>query len=277
MNAIARKNIPEVRKPDFSFSDLPRYYMNENPVSTHFINSLHLIFPDGEKYFIRSVKAYSEKIKDPLLKERVKAFISQEAQHMSAHKKVWEKIRMNHPMSEKFLEFYNFTCYEILEPITRKLVGDAFPLAITAALEHYTAVMAEVALRNEGEIISEIYPDMKHMLYWHAAEEIEHKSVAYDVYQELVGDYTIRILGMIYASVVLSLYTAIGHGMLLVSDTEINILELPRKSLRFGTKAKPLFENILGNLLDYFRIDFHPDDRENEFLANSYLEKKGNW
>lgn len=277
MNLIANKNIPRVRKPEFSFFDLPRYYMNENPVSTHFINSLHLIFPDGEKYFIRSVKAYYEKIQDPNLKERVRAFISQEAQHMSAHKKVWEKIQENHPIAETFLDIYNYSCYEILEPITRRFFGDAFPLAITAALEHYTAVMAEVALQSEGVILSEIHKDMKNMLYWHAAEEIEHKSIAYDVYEEMVGDYSLRILGMIYASIVLSLYTTIGHGMLLFSDTEINFWDLPKKSIKFGTKAKPLFENILENILDYFRPDFHPDDRENEILANAYLDRQGDW
>lgn len=273
MNYIANKNVPRVRKPVFNFKDLPKYYMNQNPVSTHFLNSLHLIFPDGEKYFMRSVKAYSDKIKDPVLKERVKAFISQEAQHMTSHKKVWDEIRKNNPNMDLFLNFYNYTCYEILEPITRSLLGDALPLAITSALEHYTAVMAEVALQNDGEILKEIHPVMKDLLYWHAAEEIEHKAVAYDVFEEMVGNYPVRILGMIYATTVLAFYGSLGHLLLLLGDGEVNIQELSTHTNKFTGKAKPLFESVLSSIGEYFLIDFHPDSRPNDVLARNFLEK----
>ena len=273
MNQVARKIVPEVRKPSFQLENLEKYYMNNNPVSTHFLNSLHLIFPDGEKYFIRSVRAYADKIQDPVLKERVKGFISQEAQHMSAHKKVWEKIQQTSPIAKDFLSFYNYTCYEILEPLTRNTIGDSLPLAITAALEHYTAVIAEVALSDDGKILSEINKEMKELLYWHAAEEIEHKSVAYDVYEEMVGNYPIRIAGMIYATVVLSFYTFLGQGMLLAFDGDIKWGNVLDSIIKFGNKAQPLFKNIFDNLSGYFAIDFHPDKIENFHLAEDYLDR----
>jgi uncharacterized protein len=49
------------------------------------MNSLHSVFPAGERYFIRSVKWFDKKIQDPDLKERVKAFIGQEVQHGMQH------------------------------------------------------------------------------------------------------------------------------------------------------------------------------------------------
>ena len=93
MNSKSKKVIPIVRKPEFNFDNLETHYLNNNPVATHFVNSLHMIFPDGEKYFIRSLKAFSDKISDPELQERVRAFIHQEAQHMNAHKKIWDKLK----------------------------------------------------------------------------------------------------------------------------------------------------------------------------------------
>lgn len=51
MNSKSKKVIPIVRKPEFNFENLETHYLNNNPVATHFVNSLHMIFPDGEKYF----------------------------------------------------------------------------------------------------------------------------------------------------------------------------------------------------------------------------------
>jgi uncharacterized protein len=272
MNKNSKKVLPLVRKPEFNFDDLEVHYLNNNPVATHFINSLHMIFPDGEKYFIRSVKAFNDKITDTELQERVKAFISQEAQHMSAHKKLWEKLREQSPAADLFLKIYNFTSYDLIEPLTRKFLGDEFPLAVTAALEHYTAVMAEVALHNNGEILRDVPLEMKNMLLWHAAEEIEHKAVAYDVYEEVSANYPLRIAGMIYASALLSFYTFLGQAMFMGFDRSINWFDIKSQTERFGTKAKPLFEGIFENLTEYFQIDFHPDNRDNSTLSDDFLK-----
>ncbi len=271
MNSKSKKVIPIVRKPEFNFENLETHYLNNNPVATHFVNSLHMIFPDGEKYFIRSVKAFSDKISDPELQERVRAFINQEAQHMNAHKKIWDKLKEQSPAAELFLKFYNFTSYDLIEPLTRKFFGDQFPLAVTAALEHYTAVMAEVALYDNGEILRDVPIEMKNMLLWHAAEEIEHKAVAYDVYEEVVGNYPIRVAGMIYASILLGAYTMIGHAMFLGMDRNINWFDIKSQTERFGTRAKPLFEGIFKNLTEYFQINFHPDSRDNSELIDEFL------
>ncbi len=273
MHHKSKKVLPLVRKPEFNFESLETHYLNQNPVSTHFVNSLHMIFPDGEKYFIRSVKAFSDQIQDPELQERVKAFIHQEAQHMNAHKKIWEKLKEQSPAAEIFLNIYQFTSYEVMEPFTRKLFGDAFPLAVTAALEHYTAVMAEVILQNNGEILRDVPIEMKNLLLWHAAEEIEHKAVAYDVYDELVGNYPLRIGGMLYASIVLGTYTLMGHALFLALDQNIQWREILSQTERFGNRAKPLFEGIFKNVFSYFQIDFHPDSLDNSHLSDSFLKE----
>lgn len=272
MNKKSKKVLPLVRKPDFNFDNLDIHYLNNNPVATHFINSLHMIFPDGEKYFIRSVKAFSHKITDPELQERVRAFISQEAQHMNAHKKLWEKLKEQSIAADLFLRFYNYTSFELIEPFTRKFLGDEFPLAVTAALEHYTAVMAEVALYDNGEILRDVPLEMKNMLLWHAAEEIEHKAVAYDVYEEVQGSYPIRVAGMIYATFLLSFYTFLGQAMFMGFDRSINWFDIKDQTERFGTRTKPLFEGVFKNLFEYFQIDFHPDNRDNSKLSDEFLK-----
>jgi hypothetical protein len=63
-----------VRRIQFGHENtFERHWFRGNPFMTHFMNSLHSVFPAGERYFIRSVKWFDKQIQDPELKERVKA------------------------------------------------------------------------------------------------------------------------------------------------------------------------------------------------------------
>jgi hypothetical protein len=70
--------------------------------------------------------------------------------------------------------------------------------------------------------------------------------------EEVVGNYPIRVAGMIYASILLGAYTMIGHAMFLGMDRSINWFDIKSQTERFGTRAKPLFEGIFNNLTKYF-------------------------
>src|SRR6476469_7351863 len=66
-------------------SDTPRYWMGENAWETHLLNALSLTFPPGERFFMRSVRAFRECATDPALVEQVRVFLAQESLHSREH------------------------------------------------------------------------------------------------------------------------------------------------------------------------------------------------
>ena len=85
MTAGERAGIPP-RRMDFEFSeDSKRYWYADNSFLTTFWTTLSSLFPEGETFFVDSVKNYRHEIKDQLLKDQVSGFIGQEAMHSKEH------------------------------------------------------------------------------------------------------------------------------------------------------------------------------------------------
>lgn len=265
--------MPTVRKPNYDWKGIEHHWLLNNAFATHFLNSMHVVFPDGEKFFIRSVKRYADQIEDSGLRERVKAFIGQEAQHMLQHKSFWDVLRKENDAVDQFLPFYNKVAYELFEDFSTNFTAGKLGLSVTVALEHYTAIFAETALENDSKVIVNFPPEMKAMIQWHAAEEIEHKAVAFDVLQEVDDNYALKVAGMIWASVALAFFLALGQALFLVNDKNLNLLALPAQFIEFLGRATPLFVNISKHVLDYMRPDFHPDDNDNRHLAEEIFRK----
>lgn len=264
--------MPTVRKPQFNWDGIKTHWCEDNIFTTHFINSMHVVFPEGEKYFIRSVKAFADKIQDPELKERVKAFIGQETQHMVQHKNFWETLEKQSPALKIFHDLYMKMAYgkdESKWSEKRKKLA----LSITVALEHYTAILAEVALQNDKKLLEGIPEEMSRLLEWHAAEELEHKSVAFDVLKEVDDNYFLRVHGMVLASWNLAFFISLGQFIFIFQDKSIRLEDLPSHFLRFVKKTTPVFKGIVENVADYFRIDFHPNDNDNLFMAEEVFQK----
>jgi predicted metal-dependent hydrolase len=84
------------------------------------------------------------------------------------------------------------------EPIARERmkllegIDVRHPLALTAANEHFTAIMAEWMLRNP-DMLGTQDRRLATLWLWHSSEEAEHKSTAFDLYQALGGNHEWRI------------------------------------------------------------------------------------
>lgn len=279
---MSNKTMPIIRKPKFDWDGMNNHYIENSYFGTHFVNSMHVVFPDGEKFFVRSVRQFADRIQDPNLKERVKAFIGQEMQHMNQHQSFWDFLKKQSPALEVFHKIYTNAVYTHFEEFLRSSeLGNKMALSITAALEHYTAILGEAVLENNCEVMSGIPEEMRDMLKWHAAEELEHKAVAYDVLEEIDDSYVLRAAGMIYATVSLSFFLALGQSIFMLYDREIPWTELPGQFFRFLKKISPLAKGVADNWLDYFRPNFHPDDIDNLYLAEEvfkdfqeYMDKK---
>jgi predicted metal-dependent hydrolase len=169
-----------------------------------------------------------------------------------------------------FLKFYETLGYDVIE----KLSPPVLRLAVTAALEHYTAIMAENAL--EQRLLDHAHPSMRELLLWHAAEEIEHKSVAFDVLKKVNPGYGVRMAGLFLATVTLGGFWIVATSMLLFQDFQRGEKELFRHARELNREEGPLPDRVfVRGIREYIRRDFHPSQNDNYRLAREYLVEAG--
>lgn len=276
----ARESI-RPRKMDFPFAeqDIPRYWMGGVPLFTHMSNGINLLFPKGERFFIRSVQAYRDQVTDARLLEEVKAFMAQEVRHGMEHEAFFDVLREQGYDIDAFMRFYDRWAYALLEP----RFGPAMRLSVTVALEHYTAIFGELAL-IEGLPLA--HPALRDLFLWHAAEEIEHKSVAFDVLKEVDPRYSLRVAGLVFATAGLLGFWFIATRHLMRQDRAMGITPPSSSGKKRSLKTRlhhlylafwerPTFRGMARGFLDYLRPDFRPDQHDNYELARTYLESIG--
>ena len=262
------KSVPTPRSPDLPLSGpIPRHWFAGNVLATHMINGVSMLFPAGERFFVRSVNHYLDRISDPHLRAQVKGFFGQEGRHAKEHDR-WNDILQSQGYSVKsYLAFYEWFGYHVIE----RLATPGLRLSATAALEHFTALLAEKALRYHA--LDHADPTMRALLLWHAAEEIEHRSVAFDVLAQMEPSYALRMAGLVLATATLSGFWIGAATMLLWQDRKSLFASL-RKDLqniaavRDRNKDRGLF---LPGILSYLRRDFHPSQVDLDKLAQDYL------
>jgi predicted metal-dependent hydrolase len=257
------------RKMGLSFGpDIPRTWLMKSPLATHLANSLNLLFPLGERFFIRSVRAYAGQIKDPALIEQVRGFIAQEVRHAMEHERFFESMEAQGYSIRRYLEIYERVAYGFLEKITPPKLH----LSTTVALEHFTAMFAERAL-SAGFLDESAHPALRDLLLWHAAEEIEHKCVAFDVLKEVDPSYALRMAGLAMATVTLVGFWMAGAAMLLAQEKDMPPTAIA-KHLKVGYQQGRIGNgDMLRAFVEYLRPSFHPADNDNFHLARDYFER----
>lgn len=252
--ARAARSIP-IRKPTFSYEGERPYWVKGEPSLTHLLHALSAAFPDGERMFMDSVAHYRKEISDPTLRREVASFLAQEANHAKAHEEF-----------NAWIAAQGFDMSALDASVKARIaLGQKAPpivrLAVTCALEHFTAIMAEQLL-EEPELIADFDPKMAELWLWHAVEETEHKAVAFDVYQAVDGSYPRRVLVMAIVTI-----RFISH----IAWMKSHLMKTDPKSGGFGSRLRGMwtmwgnpgwFRRLVPAYLDYFRRDFHPWDRD---------------
>lgn len=248
----------KVRHPRFDLAKDRKFWLDNDPVMSRVVDALSMFFPDGEKFFIDSVLRFKKEITDPELKKQVAAFSGQEAAHTAEHRK-YNKLAAGDkaPTYEYVAKF--------LLGVGRKTLTRRQQLAVTVALEHLTATLGDLIL-NDTVTAGKMDIEHRKLLLWHAAEETEHKSVAFDVYRLVGGDYPTRAVALVGATFFLILATAGVTTSMLWRDGQL-FKARNLKSLYQTLFAQPgLIRNMAPDFLDYFRPDFTPWDHNNSAL-----------
>lgn len=234
------------------------------PVVETFLDTISFFFPAGEKFFIDSVSYYKNDIDDPVLLEQVRSFIYQEAMHTSVHNRCNVALLVVYPQGARVGRM----AQSVLNGF-RKIFPRQFQLAVSCAIEHYTAMLADSLFYYLDYILERAHPDFAKLWAWHAVEETEHKAVCFDVYVEKVGSgpfaYLMRIAAMLMVTLLGGLVVAAGVVAVQRnrSKPQCSVVVEPAPNLKKNT-ASLVRSLIPWRLwLDYFKPSFHPWDHDN--------------
>lgn len=250
--------------------DLPKHFaVDGDIVMSHILAVLSSVFPDGEDYFVHSVERGKDKVSDPRLAADVEGFIGQESMHGREHRV------LNNRLAELGYPTHAIGWYvRALMGTRERLLSNKVNLGFTAALEHYTATLAETILRDPDARAEIGHRGVRDLLMWHALEESEHKAVAFDVFKQAGGSEAIRQATMWITHLTFVLETGIWAGISLALDPDArrHPLKVARSlwRLRRSPFAGP---RPTRQLFEYHRRGFHPNDRDTTELISQWRER----
>lgn len=262
-----QSGVPTIRRMNFPFDDatIPAHWYDDDRVLTRNADALHMLFPAGERFFMRSVRAFVPSIKDPLLLARVRGFMGQEAMHGREHHRAFSLLDRDGIEYQSFLDNYETHWLKRLEAKAHPLTN----LAVTCALEHLTATLGASSFSDP--MLQRAHPTMRNLMLWHAAEEVEHKSVAYDVYEAMGGGYVRRVLAMVVALTLLMVMWQRGTRHLLNQDGGLTRADMRALRKKVQTEGRDLLADFRRAAVVYMRPGFHPNDIDDAHLAYDYF------
>ena len=245
----------------------PRWWNGGDPVATALYNALSATFPEGEAFFVESVRLYREGA-GPKLAGEIKAFTTQEAIHSREH--------------AAFNKAASKAGYDLgpLEDRVRWRIGllkerpPIASLAATMALEHFTAILAHELLKDARHL-GNADPESAALWKWHAAEEIEHKGVAYDTWLHATRHWPAPKRWKVKAKVML----LVTRNFII--DRTLGSLELLRQDGVTGPAAwarliwymwvRPgMMRKIFSAWAKYFLPGFHPWNEDDRHLIAGF-------
>ena len=257
--------VPRNREHDIA-GCLAGDWFDGHPFKTAWFNAMSITFPLGEKFFIDSVRYYADEIDDPKLQEEISGFCGQEGFHRREHERYNQALCRARGYDLEYLEGR----IEKNIKLTYKWMNPLQRLASTAALEHLTAIMAESALSPGAPMVGEADPPMQALWDWHAAEEMEHKAVAFDVFRAVGGSEKMRKRALREATVFLFWDVILGVIHMLRHDRKMWSWKVWSQGWKFLFFKGGILRRIWPAYREYYRAGFHPWQRDTRELLDHW-------
>lgn len=255
-----------------------RHWNGGDAFVTAFCNALSMSFPVGEQFFIDAVRAGARELpenpENAALHAQVRGFIGQEATHRHLH-----GLYNTHLAQQGLVNHWGPRATARIAYSREHLFGTSdkkylHELAITAAYEHYTAIFGDMVLgyaERPGDWFLHADEPLKTLWRWHAAEELEHKSVAFDLYQRLGGNTAWRLRWFRFVTLVFAadvsrqtLHNLWRDGTWWRPSTWVS-------ATRFVFGRHGALWRIWAPVWAYRRADFHPHQQGDAKLATQWL------
>lgn len=259
-----------VRRMDYNFENTPKYWCANDPAMTHYFTGLSTLFPEGESYFVRSVRALREHAKlNEALDREISAFIGQEAMHSKEHH-AFHISAQQHGLNPESLEKITGIVLKGLE----KIFSKKWNLLVTVGLEHYTAVLVVSMMETVNEYMTD--KTIRDLWLWHSVEETEHKAVAFDLYEYLYGNglnaYLPRVTIFTLSLILITGLSTIYQIVLMKRDKQLSNLKTWQNFFNFAAKQ---YKTFIPKFFEYYRYDFHPNQTNEKNLVATTKIKLG--
>lgn len=269
-------SIIPIRHMDFKFGaqELDASFYQNTVFASSYFHALSIFLTFGEDLVIETARHHRQLLTDAELKRRVTSLIGQEAIHSKLHNEFNETLADNrYPVN-----FYRFLADQVFEYGFKQL-PHSLQLSLMAGIEHFTAVLAEYMMKHEDVFFFTDDEKQRALWMWHMLEESEHKDIAYDVYQELSGDYANRMVGFGLAFFTILMLVPLGGALIPVFRNPFNVLkpsfwkDAKRSAgLLFG-RGDSVYGGTIKHVFDYVRRDFHPNDHDTTAYLEYYKER----
>lgn len=259
------RNALTVRRVRFEYPDDADPQWNRRfPEFSFAANGISLLMPYAEPYFVRSIRAALPQLTEPL-KSRTEDFLRQEMQHQRQHRRFNDIIARRYPGVPKLERSIQRT-YGWLSR-TRSL---RFNLAFAAGSETIAFSLARWTDRHIGQLFIGADPVPATMYLWHLAEEVEHKSVAFDVYEAVDGS-RLRYAFASAISLVILMWFVWRASMTMLRAT--GRLFSPAAHLRLMRWSVSLGMTMLPTMAASALPGHHPDDFADPAFLPTWLRQ----
>ncbi|MBN9100669.1 MAG: metal-dependent hydrolase [Pseudonocardia sp.] len=255
------------RQLDFRLNEeMPRWLYAGNATATLFLVVLSGAFPPGEDFFVQSVNRFKHRVTDPTLRAQVAGFTGQEVIHSREHDRLNDVFRsrdIDVDVPEKAIAL----ALRLLD-----LLPARQRLACTAQMEHLTALLAEELLSHE-DFRTRIHDDLTELWLWHALEELEHKSVSYEVYETVGNSRRERVLAEVLVDATIIPAALVSWIWLVLAE---GVWRRPR-DIRDGVRMLFGPGGFVGRIIPrvgvFRKPDFHPDRHDTTALEAEWRER----
>lgn len=268
------------RRVSFGWDGTPLHWVPGDPQTTHTMNVLHLLLPAGERWFVKVYQEALPLVSDDALRADMKGFVGQESMHSRAHSAVLDHL------GAQGIDTKPFT--DRVEWLFERILGDHPPgarsspgwrrawlhrrLAIVAAIEHFTSVLGAWVLDSPALDAAAADPVMLDLLRWHGAEEVEHRHVAFEVFEHLSGRRIRRFPAMAASAFTLTYFWITGTRFLMAHDPARPGPASWREFRRAGRQGRlPTLGRIFATSPDFFKRSYHPCNYGSTQVALDYL------
>jgi len=189
-----------VRKVNFEFpEDIDLYPIPTMPRVSLFIVAFSLTMPYLEPYLIKMMLNAKKSISDEALLEDMNRFCQQEGNHYRNHARINKIIRskFDDEVAKQLAQIES----DLKADYDRFLKDESldFNLAYAEGFEAMTCAAALTSAQRKPNKTGFMNKDWGDLLDWHGLEEIEHRTVAFDVFQQICGKYFYRLTRGLWA------------------------------------------------------------------------------